>query len=325
MFANPSPKKSDKGYTSKTQTVSDLRSGLAAYKAKQQTRSIPVMRGVKSKTALSDKPEPEKAPVVKPQAKTETSVVKPTVAQASETTSSPETLAKQLGSSNTHQVATQVPDPSLTPAPAQTPLQVVTQNTSATYYPDLPMPERVQKLVDSGCSNEQVSLRLGISLKAVMSIRRELGAKTIMADPRSMFASYLKDFDEAFQTAKTNYFDDPTSETNFRVMTDFARTMRELVTSYQDLEDPSVVVDAVVRKCLQPTILKILETVFNEIESTKKNLLPFLRESDKPILVDGLNNAMKSLQQRVNTDYNASLDVLGKIYGVDTTPLRTKA
>jgi hypothetical protein len=213
--------------------------------------------------------------------------------------------------------------PVVVPQPVQ-PLSVpeVRQQASQLYYPGLPFEDRVAKLAQDGCTNEQIAMRLDSSLKAVMEARKAVSKATLINSPRELFAARLTDFDEAFTTARNLYFDDPSSETNYRVMTEFAKTMRELVKDYNDLEDPLVIASVVVQKALRPLVLKMLTTIVEDLKSTSKAITPFLRDNEKVQFMDGINASVKSLQAHVNNDYNKSLEVLEQIYGVSLGNLK---
>lgn len=213
------------------------------------------------------------------------------------------------------------------PVPVQSPsISEVSAKSASLYYADLPLPERVEKLLGDGCTNEQIAMRLDISLKKVMELRKNVNTNKLIQSPREMFSRHLADFNDAFETARSIYFDDPTSEVSYKVMTDFAKTMRELVKDYNELEDPQEVARIVAHRCLRPLVLKVLKTVVDNSNVTLKTLLQFLSESEQTLLVDGIKNSLKLLQEQINVNYNEGISNLEKIYGVELDSLKaTKA
>lgn len=201
-------------------------------------------------------------------------------------------------------------------------IAAASRQSASLYYPNLPLPERVEKLVQEGCSNEVIALRLDVSLKAVMDARKNINTNKLIKTPRDMFATQLSDFQEAFDTAKSAFFDDPTSEVNYKMLSEFAKTMRELVSAYNDLEDPQELARIVTHKCLRPLVLSVLKTVVESSKSTLKSLQPFLKPNEQVRLYDGMKASLKSLQEQINQDYNTSVEILEKIYGVGLTNMK---
>lgn len=218
-----------------------------------------------------------------------------------------------------HNASVPVPQPTM-----QAPLSIpeVKQQASNLYYPGLPFEDRVAKLVQDGCTNEQIAMRLDASLKKVMEARKTTSKALLINSPRELFATRLSDFNEAFDTARGLYFDDPTSETNYRVMTEFAKTMRELVKDYQELEDPQEIANVIVQKCIRPLVLKNLKTIVDSLKTSAKSITPFLSETTSVQFTDGINASLKTLQASVNNDYNKSIEVLEQIYSVSLGNLK---
>lgn len=224
---------------------------------------------------------------------------------------------------------TQVAQQTITPQPQPTPTQMaplsvdeVKQQANNLYYPGLPFEDRVAKLVQDGCTNEQIAMRLDASLKKVMEARKTTSKALLINSPRELFASRLSDFNEAFDTARGLYFDDPSSETNYRVMTEFAKTMRELVKDYQELEDPQEIASVLVQKCIRPLVLKNLKTIVDCLKASAKSITPFLNETTSVQFTDSISASLKSLQSSVNNDYNKSIEVLEQIYNVSLGNLK---
>lgn len=203
-----------------------------------------------------------------------------------------------------------------------TPVEDIRVQASTLYYPGLPFEDRVAKLVQDGCTNEQIAMRLDASLKKVMEARKTTSKALLINSPRELFASRLSDFNEAFDTARGLYFDDPTSEVNYKVMTEFAKTMRELVKDYQDLEDPQEIANVLVQKCIRPLVLKSLKTIVDCLKASSKSITPFLSETMSIQFTDSINSSLKMLQANVNNDYNKSIEVLEQIYGISLGNLK---
>ena len=210
--------------------------------------------------------------------------------------------------------------PPSTPSPA--PLKEIKQQSANLYYADLPLEERVAKLLQDGCTNEQIAMRLDVSLSTVLKTRKTVSTKSLIKSPRDLFASRLTDFNEAFDTAKSNFYDDPTSEVNYKIMTEFAKTMRELVKDFNELEDPKELAQQIIMQALRPVIMKTLKSVVDSMNTTLKSTLPFLGVQEKVLLSDGIKNGVKSLQDAINADYNKSVGILEQIFNIDLTDMK---
>ena len=200
--------------------------------------------------------------------------------------------------------------------------QSLGERMAAASFADLPPDERVAKLAASGLSNEQISLRTGLSLQQVMNTRKTVATKTLIGDPRKLFADRLADFDEAFVEARRNYHDDPGSEIYYRAMNDFAKTMRDLVKDYTDLEDPQEVALGIVNSSLRPFVLKVLKSVVDNMNAALRTVAPYLREQERVLLADNVRVGMKTLQDSVNVEYNKAVTGLEQLYGVDLTDVK---
>jgi hypothetical protein len=189
-------------------------------------------------------------------------------------------------------------------------------------YPNLPPEERVAKLAAEGLSNEQIAMRVGMSIRAVMDMRKKSATKSLIGDPRKLFAERLGDFDHDFQIIRRMFHDDPGSEIYYRAMVDFSKTMRELVKEYNDLEDPQETAMALARRCLQPFVEKVLKSVVDNVNSSLKAVAPYLRENERRLLADNLRLGMKTMQDVVNNDYNNAVEELAGLFGVDLTEVK---
>jgi DNA-binding CsgD family transcriptional regulator len=202
------------------------------------------------------------------------------------------------------------------------PLEDVRQRSNQGYYPELPQDERVRKLVQDGCSNEQIAMRLDITLKAVLDLRKEASKKSIVNDPRALFMTRINDINDAFDEAKKVFFDDPTSETSYKMMNDFAKTLRELMKEYRDLEDPKVLAQQITRQSIRPLVNTLLSVIVTNMKATIKNMNPFLKVQEQELLATSIGNGLKLLQSQVNSDYNNSVSVLETIFNVDLSNLK---
>jgi hypothetical protein len=226
----------------------------------------------------------------------------------------PTPVLAQSPSASTGSVTT----PTAAPEPERgTGAGAVAAAMAAKSYANLPPEERVAKLANDGLTNEQIAMRSGLSLKIVMDMRKKSVTKTLIGDPRKLFAERLGDFDHAFQVARTMYHDDPGSETNYRVMAEFAKTMRELVKDYNELEDPRDIAMAIANTALRPLMMKLLKTVVDNVNSALKSVAPYLKDQERTLLGDNLRVGMKSMQDSVNNDYNNAVAGLEQIFGVD--------
>src|ERR1035437_324008 len=172
------------------------------------------------------------------------------------------------------------------PSPVPMPLEELRQRSSQGYYPGLPLEERVRKLVQDGCSNDQVAMRLDISIKRVMDLRKEASKQAIVNDPRSLFQDKINDINDAFAEAKKVFFDDPTSETSYKMMNDFAKTLRELMKEYRELEDPKELAQQIARQSIRPLVNTLLSVIVTNMRATIKNVSPFLKVQEQTLLTD---------------------------------------
>lgn len=203
--------------------------------------------------------------------------------------------------------------------------QSLGERMAAASFANLPPDERVAKLAASGLSNEQISLRTGLSLQQVMNARKKVATKSLIGDPRKLFADRLADFDEAFVEARRMYHDDPGSEIYYKAMNDFAKTMRELVKDYTDLEDPQEIALGVVSTSLRPFVLKVLKAVVDNMNAALKTVAPYLRDQERVLLADNIRVGMKTLQDNVNVEYNKAVSGLEQLYGVDLTAVKASS
>lgn len=204
-------------------------------------------------------------------------------------------------------------------------VQSLGERMAAASFANLPPDERVAKLAASGLSNEQISLRTGLSLQQVMNARKKVATKSLIGDPRKLFADRLADFDEAFVEARRMYHDDPGSEIYYKAMNDFAKTMRELVKDYTDLEDPQEIALGVVNTSLRPFVLRVLKAVVDNMNAALKTVAPYLREQERVLLADNIRVGMKTLQDSVNVEYNKAVSGLEQLYAVDLTDVKASS
>lgn len=204
-------------------------------------------------------------------------------------------------------------------------VQEIRKQASNLYYPNLPVEERVKKLVEDGCTNEQIAMRLDMSLKAVMDARKKVRTRSLIQAPRELFSERLVDFNDAFDTAKKLFNDTPESEISYKIMCEFARTMRELIKDYNELEDPRELALVVINQGIQPLVESILKTVVDGFKATIKNVSPFLKEQERIMLNDSLTNGLRTLQDNVNGNYNNAVGVLERIFNVELEASKVRA
>lgn len=227
----------------------------------------------------------------------------------------PQTSAILQNSSHT----AQVPAPVLVPVQATKPDVENTGTAPAAklYYADLPLQERVFKLAQDGQTNDQIAIRLNISIKQVMDIRKEITSKSLISNPRDLFARRLKNFEDCFDTMLQVFDEDPTNEVAGKSLTDFMKEMRELTAAYGNLDDPREVAEKIVNMALRPLIMRTLKTIVDGVNATAKNVTPYLREAEKQMVNDGIKNSLKTLQDSVNTQYNTSVEAIAQLFDVD--------
>lgn len=218
-------------------------------------------------------------------------------------------------------VSTVVP----TPVVQQMPVEELRKQSSNSYYPGLPAEERVAKLLADGCTNEQIAMRLDMSLKAVMDLRKQVRTKSLIQSPRDLFSSRLSDFNSAFDEALKLFNDTPDSEISYKILVEFMKTMRELVKDYNELEDPRELAQQITAQALRPLVQSILSVIVASMKATIKNVAPFLKEQERVMLTDSLTNGLRSLQDSVNGEYNNSVATLEKIFAVDLDTMKAHA
>lgn len=237
---------------------------------------------------------------------------------------------------NHNTTAVQAPASVTVPTPAPVPSGTTAQTSTSAptpsnpsiaakhYYADLPLHERVFKLAQDGQTNDQIAIRLGVSIKQVMDIRKEITTKSLIGNPRDLFARRLKNFEDCFDTMLQVFDEDPTNEVAGKSLTDFMKEMRELTSAYRELDDPREVATTIVNTALRPMVMKTLKAIVDGVNATAKNVTPYLRESEKQMVNDGLRNSLKSLQDNVNDTYNASVQAIAQLYEVDLSGLLIK-
>lgn len=220
----------------------------------------------------------------------------------------------------------QPPSPPSVPAPvAQMPVEELRKQSSNSYYPGLPAEERVARLLADGCTNEQIAMRLDMSLKAVMDLRKQVRTKALIQSPRDLFSSRLSDFNSAFDEALKLFNDTPDSEISYKILVEFMKTMRELVKDYNELEDPRELAQQITAQALRPLVQSVLSVIVSSMKATIKNVAPFLKEQERVMLTDSLTSGLRALQDSVNGEYNNSVTTLEKIFAVDLDTMKAHA
>lgn len=208
---------------------------------------------------------------------------------------------------------------------AQMPVEELRKQSSNSYYPGLPPEERVARLLADGCTNEQIAMRLDMSLKTVMDLRKQVRTKALIQSPRDLFSSRLSDFNSAFDEALKLFNDTPDSEISYKILVEFMKTMRELVKDYNELEDPRELAQQITAQALRPLVQSVLSVIVSSMKATIKNVAPFLKEQERVMLTDSLTSGLRALQDSVNGEYNNSVTTLEKIFAVDLGTMKAHA
>jgi hypothetical protein len=106
------------------------------------------------------------------------------------------------------------------------------------------------------------------------------------------------------------------------MMNDFAKTLRELMKEYRELEDPKELAQQIARQSIRPLVNTLLSVIVTNMRATIKNVSPFLKVQEQTLLTDSISNGLKTLQAQVNSDYNNSVSVLEQIFNVDLSNLK---
>lgn len=181
---------------------------------------------------------------------------------------------------------------------------------------------KAQQLMHDGLSDAAISVRLGMTIDTVIDIRREFAKLSKVSNPRDIFRRKIEDLDEAFETAKSNFFDDPTSEINFRAMTEFTRALRETIEAYNDLEDPATKAGDIVKRIIQPLLIAMMNTAVATMGRYKDDVVSFVPDHVKKIAEAGLVSHTKNMQTAITTSYNKAVATLEVVCNVDLSQFR---
>lgn len=207
------------------------------------------------------------------------------------------------------------PTPVVAPAlqPAQVTPVVLTEN------------DRRMKMLDSmreGLTDQQIALKFDIDLASVIRVRRDFIKTSKMNDPRALFSKRLADVDEAFDEVKQRFFDDPGNEVYLKGMNDFAKTLRELVQSYNELEDPKAIAEMIVKRALRPMMMGQLTPIIEAMSNMQLEMSSFLPEHTRAMVETSVISATRSMQESSRVEYNRAVNTLSTLFNVDLSDMR---
>lgn len=173
-----------------------------------------------------------------------------------------------------------------------------------------------------GLTDQQIALKFDIDLASVIRVRRDFIKTSKMNDPRALFSKRLADVDEAFEEVKQRFFDDPGNEVYLKGMNDFAKTLRELVQSYNDLEDPKAIAEMIVKRALRPMMMGQLTPIIEAMSNMQLEMSSFLPEHTRAMVETSVISATRSMQESSRVEYNRAVNTLSTLFNVDLSDMR---
>jgi len=222
-----------------------------------------------------------------------------------------------------------VPSTPAPPVASATPTHPIVSNAPSVQKsvtaPVLSENDRRMRIIDgmrNGLTDQQLAIKFDSDLASVMRIRKEFIKTAKMNDPRALFSKRLADIDEAFEIAKDKFFDDPGNETYMKGMNDFAKTLRELIQSYNDLEDPRAVADVMVRRVIRPLTMGQLTPIVEALSNLQVEMSSFLPEHARGMVETSIVGAVKKLRDTTKIEYNRAVETLSQMFEVDLNDMR---
>jgi hypothetical protein len=202
---------------------------------------------------------------------------------------------------------------------------------------------RAREMLASGNDEALVAVQCGVTLSKVFEIRRGVipqqvanraaptnnaQSQTEKPSARELFARRMHDFDECLEIATQEYKNDPQSEANYNAMNGFMKTLKELFSAYEELEDPQELSERLVKQVIFPFMRGIIQINVESFRSIMADIGPTLvSEFQREQLNEGLKETMKKIEESTRNEFNRSVKTLEEIFEVkmDTLYLRPRA
>ncbi len=181
---------------------------------------------------------------------------------------------------------------------------------------------KMMQAMQDGMSDQQLAIKFEMDLASILRARKEFLKNSKMNSPRALFSKRLSDIDEAFDAVRDRFFDDPGNEVYVKAMNDFARTLRELVQSYNDLEDPKEIATTIVVRVLRPFLMEMLKPVVESLDNMQTEMSTFLPEHTRAMIETSVLGAVRKMQTQTSIEFNKAVSTVSTIYQVDLQELR---
>lgn len=181
---------------------------------------------------------------------------------------------------------------------------------------------KMMQAMQDGMSDQQLAIKFEMDLASILRARKEFLKNSKMNSPRALFSKRLSDIDEAFDAVRDRFFDDPGNEVYVKAMNDFARTLRELVQSYNELEDPKEVATTVVVRVLRPFLMEMLKPIVESLDNMQTEMSTFLPEHTRAMIETSVLGAVRKMQAQTSIEFNKAVSTVSTIYQVDLQDLR---
>ena len=212
----------------------------------------------------------------------------------------------------------------------QTRMQTPTQTLTVTQTPSDSVPKRQlstendnrMRIVDSmreGLTDQQIAIKFDTDLATVVRVRKDFIRTSKMNDPRALFSKRLSDIDEAFEVAKDRFFDDPGNEAHMKGMNDFAKTLRELVDAFNNLENPADTADVIIKRIIRPLVMGQIDPIIESLSNMQTEVSSFLPEHSRAMLETSVLGAVRRMQEASRVEYNKAVSTLSQLFNVDLT------
>ena len=209
-------------------------------------------------------------------------------------------------------------------------VQTPTQTLTVTQTPSDSVPKRQlstendnrMRIVDSmreGLTDQQIAIKFDTDLASVIRIRKDFIRTSKMNDPRALFSKRLSDIDEAFEVAKDRFFDDPGNEAHMKGMNDFAKTLRELVDAFNNLENPADTADVIIKRIIRPLVMGQIDPIIESLSNMQTEVSSFLPEHSRAMLETSVLGAVRRMQEASRVEYNKAVSTLSQLFNVDLT------
>lgn len=201
------------------------------------------------------------------------------------------------------------------------------------------MEARAREMLASGNDEALVAVQCGVTLSKVFEIRRGVQPAQVVnrqsqqpvsqerPSAKELFARRMRDFDECLEIATAEYKNDPQSEANYNAMNGFMKTLKDLFSAYEELEDPQELAERLIKQIIYPFMqgmIRLNVEAFRDVNNDVGQTLitPFQREQ----LNDGLKDALRRIDEHVRNEFNRAVKTLETIFEVkmDTLYLRPK-